>query len=183
MEPTDEPFSSTRADKHLLTCIFILYGIRIHALGFFFVSQRHRASLRQKDEGAESPPAEDSLRPRTETADCLGEDWLPGDTGVVTNTDPLLPVITPDRPGVQTETLQHTTSTDSESTPQELTGHEPLHAEEGSPADLSAAAPDEAHEEEEEEGGEAPADPGKKNSTRKTKSTSRRRSGRAANRR
>lgn len=155
--------------------------------------------------------AADSLRPVTETStDCLDETSLSDDPGLVTNTSSMQPIITLTRLNVQTENQQQedqaepdpasqdTSATSTGSTDQDLS----LHSKEEettsqasvvleSPAELPAgsreepdsepaAAAEDAIGEEEEE---APAVPGKKNSTGKAKATPKRRSGRATNRR
>ncbi|XP_019937789.2 cdkn1a interacting zinc finger protein 1a [Paralichthys olivaceus] len=173
--------------------------------------KRSRTLLSQKDEAVGSSRerllAAESLRPVTENTTDLSEaNSLSDDTGSVTNsTQPKITL-------TQTENQQHenesepdltshdniaTSATCAGSTDQDLTLHsqEEEPTTEGSmlqetPAELCAESredPDsmpvaEDVNEEEQLEMEAPAVPGKKNGTSKAKTTTKRRSGRAANR-
>lgn len=171
--------------------------------------KRYRELLSQKsgavESSRESPLAAGSPRPITETpTDCLDENSLPDET-VVTEINSTQPLITLTRLNTQTNEQQQKeqaepdpTSRDSisasaTSKEEETTSQVPVVQE--SPAELPAVNTEEpdsepaaaavvadANEEEEEEE-EAPTVTGKRNGTAKAKTTSKRRSGRATNRR
>lgn len=171
--------------------------------------KRYRELLSQKSGAVESsreyPLAAGSPRPITKTpTDCLDENSLPDET-VVTEINSTQPLISLTRLNTQTNEQQQKeqaepdpTSRDSisasaTSKEEETTSQLPVVQE--SPAELpavnteepdsepaAAAAVADANEEEEEEE-EAPAVTGKRNGTGKAKTTSKRRSGRATNRR
>ncbi|XP_044189214.1 cdkn1a interacting zinc finger protein 1a [Thunnus albacares] len=186
--------------------------------------KRHRALLSQKGEASrESLLAEDSLRSAPETTtDCLDENSLSHDTGLVTDLNSMQPSITLTRLSMQAENQQQenqaepdptsqdlitTSATSSGSTDQELSlqneEEEPTSQAsvvQESPGELAAGSTKEpdseataaaaaaaaaaANEEEEEEKEEKEAPAARKNNgTGKTKTTAKRRSGRAANRR
>lgn len=156
----------------------------------------------------ESLPAADSLGPAPETTtDCSDENSHSGDTALVTNVNSKQPIITLTRLNMPTEYKQQEEQADSNptsqeaattgSTDQELRSKEEETTSQASvgqerPAELpadsreepdseSAAAAEAANEGGEEK--EAPAVPGKKSDTGKAKTTPKRRSGRATNRR
>ncbi|XP_070781188.1 cdkn1a interacting zinc finger protein 1a [Enoplosus armatus] len=159
----------------------------------------------------ESHLAADNLRPVTETTTyCLDENSLSDDAGLPKLLNSMQPIITLTRLNMQIENQQQeeqaeldptsqdfitTSATSTESTDQGLTLHRKEEettskasvvqenlAEPGSSEEPESAAPvEDANEEEKEK--EAPAVPGKKNSTGKAKPTTKRRSGRATNRR
>lgn len=162
--------------------------------------------LGQKGEAVESSreplQASDSLRPVTETTtDWSDENALSNDIGLRTNPNSLQPTVSLTMLQMQTENQQQETESGLDPTSQDLTSatctdstdqdlslssREEETAAQESPAELPdsepAAAVEEANEGEEEPA-EAPAAPGKKSSTGKTKPTAKRRSGRATNRR
>ncbi|KAM7368938.1 hypothetical protein PAMP_013240 [Pampus punctatissimus] len=160
--------------------------------------KRHKALLGQKGEAVESSResllAEDRLRPvPVTTTDCLEENSLSGDAGLVPDLNSMQPTITLTRLRMQAEDQQQenhaepdptsqdfitTPATSSGSTDQELSLTSQASVVQEPDSEPAAAA----NEEEEKE---APAVPGKKNSTGRAKTTSKRRSGsaRAANRR
>lgn len=174
--------------------------------------KKRRELVSQKKEAAESSResllAADSLRPVTETTtDCLDEHNLSDDAGSVTNPDSEQPIDTLTGVNTQTENQQQEERAEPDPTSQDFVSTSATsntdHVMEDettslasvvleSPAELPAelpadsreeldsepaAAVEEANEEEEEEEKEAPAVPAKK------KAKTKRRSGRATNRR
>ncbi|KAM7392808.1 hypothetical protein PAMA_007761 [Pampus argenteus] len=160
--------------------------------------KRHKALLGLKSEAVESPResllAEDMLKPLpVTTTDCLEENSLSDDAGLVSDLNSMQPTITLTRLRMQAENQQQenqaepdptsqdfisTSATSSGSTDQELSLTSQASVIQEPDSEPAAVA----NEEEEKE---APAVPGKKNSTGRAKTPSKRRSGsaRAANRR
>ncbi|XP_042364955.1 cdkn1a interacting zinc finger protein 1a [Plectropomus leopardus] len=168
--------------------------------------KRHRELLSQKSgavkSSRESLPAAESLVPVKETTtDSLDENSLSDET-VVTDPNSRQPMIKLTRLNRQTKKQQQEEQAEPDPTSQDFISTSATSKEEEtssqasegleSPAELPAgsreepdsepaAAAEDANEEEAEE--ETPAVPGKKNITGKAKTTSKRRSGRATNRR
>ncbi len=201
---------SKRCMQAYISSQWVSLGICSIAVFYAFSSQKYRELLSQKGEAVgssrDSLLAADSLRPVTETTtDCLDKTTLSDDPGLATNVNSMQPIITLTPLNMQTENLQQeeqaepdpvSQDTSATSTDQDLSLHSkeeettsqasvvfesPAGSREEPDSEPAAAAEDANGEEEEEK--EAPAVPGKKNSTGKAKATPKRRSGRAANRR
>lgn len=156
--------------------------------------KRHRDFLSQKSEAAESSQgslhAADSLRSLKDiTTDCLDGIPLFDDTSSVTDINSMQASVALSPLNRQTGNQQHTQQASQDSTSATSTGSMDqdlglLSTKEETTAPLDSAAQEslaESREEAEEE--VVAADTGKKNSAEKAKTTSKRRSGRAANRR